>query len=87
MFIFVKDYLQDDSTIIVIYSYQVVAKSTILGYCVEYNFETYKEWLCMNGLHLYSLLNRTLMVNVLPKSSICIDALLNFVKLNCLPIV
>jgi hypothetical protein len=87
VFVFAKDYLQDDGAIIVIYSYQVVAKSTILGYCVEYNFETCKEWLCMNRLHLCSLLNKILTVNVLPKSSICIDASLNFVKLNCLPIV
>jgi hypothetical protein len=38
----------------------------------------------MNRLHLCSPLNSTLMVNALPKSSSCIDASLNCMKLNCL---
>jgi hypothetical protein len=87
VFVFAKDYLQDEGTIIVIYPFQVDAKSTILEYCVEYGFETCKEWLLMNRLHLCSPLNKTLTVNSLPKSSFCIDASLNCVKLNCLPIV
>jgi hypothetical protein len=45
VFVFAEDYLQDDCAIIVIHPYQVVSMSTILRYCVEYNFETYKEWL------------------------------------------
>jgi hypothetical protein len=45
IFVFAEDYLQDDCAIIVIHPYQVVSMSTILRYCVEYNFETYKEWL------------------------------------------
>jgi hypothetical protein len=84
VFVFAKDYLQDDSAIIVIHPFQVDAKSTILGYCVEYGFETRKEWLCMNRLHLCSPLNRTLIVSSLPKSSFCIDASLNCVVLNYL---
>jgi hypothetical protein len=47
-FVFAEDYLQDDGAMIVIHPFQVDAKSTILGYCVEYGFETCKEWLCMN---------------------------------------
>ena len=86
VFVFAKDYFQDDGPIIVIHLYQVDAKSTILEYCIEYNFETYKEWLCMNHLHLCSPLNNTLMINALPKSSSCIDASLNCMKLNCLSI-
>jgi hypothetical protein len=43
-FVFAKDYLQDDGAMIVIHPFQVDAKSTILGYCVEYGFETRKEW-------------------------------------------
>jgi hypothetical protein len=85
IFVFAEDYLQDDCAIIVIHPFQVDAKSTILGYCVEYDFETRKEWLCMNRLHLCSPLNRTLIVSSLPKSSFCIDASLNYVVLNCLP--
>jgi hypothetical protein len=87
MFVVAKDYLQDDGVIIVIYPYQVDAKSTILRYCVEYSFETRKEWLCMNRLYLCSPLYSTLTINSLPKSSFCIDASLNCVKLNCLSIV
>jgi hypothetical protein len=78
--VFVEDCLHDDGAIIVIHLFQVDAKSTILGYCVEYGFETHKEWLCMNRLHLCSPLNRTLTVSSLPKFSFCIDA-----SLNCLP--
>jgi hypothetical protein len=79
-----EDYLQDDDAIIIIHPFQVDAKSTILGYCVEYGFETHKVWLCMNRLHLCSPLNRTLTVSSLPQSSFCIDASLNCVVLNCL---
>jgi hypothetical protein len=43
VFVFVEDYLQDDGAIIVIHPLQVDAKSTILGYCVEYGFETRKD--------------------------------------------
>jgi predicted protein tyrosine phosphatase len=85
VFVFAEDYLQDDGAIIVIHPYQVASKSTILGYCVEYSFETHKEWLCMNHLHLCSLLNSTLTANALPKFSFCIDASLNSLKLNCIP--
>jgi tRNA G10 N-methylase Trm11 len=59
-FVFAEDYLQDDGAMVVIHPFQVDAKSTILGYCVEYGFETRKEWLCMNHLHLCSPLNLTL---------------------------
>jgi hypothetical protein len=85
VFVFAEDYLQDDDAIIVIHPFQVDAKSTILGYYVEYGFETRKEWLCMNRLHLCSPLNRTLTVSSLPKSSSSIDASMNCVVLNCLP--
>jgi hypothetical protein len=85
IFVFAEDYLQDDGAMIVIHPFQVDAKSTILGYCVEYGFETRKEWLCMNRLHLCSPLNRTLIVSSLPKSSFSIDASMNCVVLNCLP--
>jgi hypothetical protein len=77
--VFAEDYFQDDGAIIVIHPFQVDAKSTFLGYCVEYSFETRKEWLCMNRLHLCSPLNKTLIVNSLPKSSFFIDASLNCV--------
>jgi hypothetical protein len=87
VFVFVEDHLQDDGATIFIHPYQVDAKSTILGYCVEYDFETHKEWLCMNRLQLCSPLNKTLNVNSLPKSSSWIDASLNCIKLTCLPIV
>jgi hypothetical protein len=87
VFVFVEDYLQDGSAIIVIHPYQVDAKSTNLGYCVEYSFKTRKEWLCINRFHLCSTLNRTLTINSLSKSKFCIDASLNCAKLNCLPIV
>ena len=82
---FADDYLQDDGAMIVIHPFQVDAKSTILGHCVEYGFETCKEWLYMNNLHLCSPLNRTLNVSSLPKSSFSIDASMNCVVLNCLP--
>jgi hypothetical protein len=85
VFVFAKDYLQDDGAMIVIHPFQMDAKSTILGYCIEYGFETRKEWLCMNRLHLYSPLNRTLTVSSLPMSSFSIDASMNCVVLNCLP--
>jgi hypothetical protein len=85
VFVFAEDYFQDDGAIIVIHLFQVDAKSTILGYCVEYDFETRKKWLCMNRLHLCSPLNRTLTVSFLPQSSFCIDASLNNMVLNCLP--
>jgi hypothetical protein len=85
VFVFVEDCLHDDGAIIVIHPFEVDAKSTILGYYVEYGFETRKEWLCMNRLHLYSLLNKTLTVSSLPKSSISIDASMNCMVLNCLP--
>jgi hypothetical protein len=85
VFVFAEDYLQDDGAIMVIHPFQVGAKSTIPGYCVEYGFETRKEWLCMNRLHLCSPLNRTLIVSSLPKSSFSIDASMNCVVLNCLP--
>jgi hypothetical protein len=68
VFVFAEDYLQDDGAIIVIHPFQVDAKSTILGYCVEYGFETHKKWLCMNCLHLCLPLNITLTVNSSPKS-------------------
>jgi hypothetical protein len=84
-FVFVEDYLQDDGAMIVIHPFQVDAKSNILGYCVEYSFETRKEWLCMNRLYLCSALNRTLTVSSLPMSSFSIDASMNCVVLNCLP--
>jgi hypothetical protein len=84
IFVCAEDYLQDDDAIIIIHPFQVDAKSTILGYCVEYGFETHKVWLCMNRLHLCSPLNRTLTVSSLPQSSFCIDASLNCVVLNCL---
>jgi hypothetical protein len=87
VFVFVEDYLQDDCAIFVIHLHQVDAKSTILGYYIEYSFETHKEWLCMNHLHLCSPLNSILAVNSIPKSSFCIDVSSNFVKLYCLPIV
>jgi hypothetical protein len=83
--VFAEDYLQDDGAIIVIHPFQVDVKSTILEYCIEYDFETYKEWLCMNRLHIYSPLNRTLTISSLPKSSFSIDASMNCVVLNCLP--
>jgi hypothetical protein len=54
VFVFAKDYLQNDGAIIVIHRHHVSAKSTILGYCIEYNFETCKESLCMNCFHLCS---------------------------------
>jgi hypothetical protein len=85
VFVFAEDYLQDDGAMIVIHPFQVDAKSTILGYCVEYGFETRKEWLCMNRLHLCSPLNRTLTISSLPKSSFCIEVSLNCKVLNCLP--
>jgi hypothetical protein len=85
VFVFAENYLQDDGAMIVIHPFQVDANSTILGYCVEYGFETRKEWLCMNRLHLCSPLNRTLNVSSLPKSSFSIDASMNRVVLNCLP--
>jgi hypothetical protein len=85
VFVFTNDYLQNDGAIIVIYPFQVDAKSTILEYCVEYDFETRKEWLCMNCFHLCSPLNITSTVSSLPKSPFCIDASLNCVVLNCLP--
>jgi hypothetical protein len=85
IFVFAQDYLQDDGAMIVIHPFQVDAKSTILGYCVEYGFETRKEWLCMKRLHLCSPLKRTLTVSSLPKSSCSIDASMNCVVLNCLP--
>jgi hypothetical protein len=85
VFVFAEEYLQDDGAMIVIHPFQVDAKSTILGYCIEYGFETRKEWLCMNRLHLCSPLNRTLTVSSLPKSSCSIDASMNCVVLNCLP--
>jgi hypothetical protein len=84
VFVFAENYLQDDGAMIVIHPFQVDAKSTILGYRVEYGFETCKEWLCMNRFHLYSPLNKTLTVSSLPKSSISIDASMNCVVLNCL---
>ena len=87
IFVFVEDYLQDEGTIIIIHPFQVDAKSTILEYCIEYSFETCKEWLLMNPLHLCSPLNKTLIVNSLPKSLFCIDTSLNCVKLNYFPIV
>jgi hypothetical protein len=62
VFVFAEDYLQDDDAIIVIHPFQVDAKFTILGSCVEYSFETSKEWLYMNRLHLCSPLNKTLTV-------------------------
>jgi hypothetical protein len=43
VFVFAEDYLQDDGAMIVFHPFQVDAKSTILGYCVEYGFETRKE--------------------------------------------
>jgi hypothetical protein len=86
VFVIAEDYLQDDGAIIVIHSYQVDAKSTILEYCVEYSFETCKEWLYMNRLHFFTS-EQNLDCNSLPKYSFCIDASLNCVKLNCLPIV
>jgi hypothetical protein len=43
VFVFAEDYLQDDGAIIVIHPFQMDAKSTILGYCIEYGFETRKE--------------------------------------------
>jgi hypothetical protein len=79
VFVFVEDYLQDDGAIIVIHPFQVDAESTILGYCIEYGFETRKKWLCMNRFHLCSPLNRTLTISSLPKSSFSIDASLNCV--------
>jgi hypothetical protein len=85
VFVFAEDYLQDDGAMIVIHLFQVDAKSTILGYCVEYGFETHKEWLCMNRFHLCSPLNRTLIVSSLLKSSFSINASMNCVVLNCLP--
>jgi hypothetical protein len=84
IFVFAEDYLQDDGAMIVIHPFQVDAKSTILGYCVEYGFETRKEWLCMNRLHLCSPLSRTLTVSSLPKSSCSIDASMNCIVLNYL---
>jgi hypothetical protein len=85
VFVLAEEYLQDDSAMIVIHPFEVDAKSTILGYYVEYDFETRKEWLYMNRLHLCSPLNRTLTVSSLPKSSCSIDASMNCVVLNCLP--
>ena len=85
VFVFAEDYLQDDGAMIVIHLFEVDTKSPILGYCIEYNFETRKEWLCMNRLHLYSPLNRTLVASSLPKSSYSIDASMNYIVLNCLP--
>lgn len=84
VFVFADDYLQDDGAMIVIHPFQVDAKSTILGYCVEYDFDARKEWLCMNRLHLCSPLNKTLTVSSLPKSSVSIHASMNSVVLNCL---
>jgi hypothetical protein len=43
VFVFTEDYLQDGGSIIVIHLHQVLVKSTILEYCVEYNFETHKK--------------------------------------------
>jgi hypothetical protein len=48
MFVFEDDYLHDDGAIIVIHPYHVLAKSTILEYCIKYSFQIHKEWLCMN---------------------------------------
>jgi hypothetical protein len=43
LIIVTEDYLQDGGSIIVIHLHQVLVKSTILEYCVEYNFETHKK--------------------------------------------
>ena len=61
IFVFVEDILQNDGIIISIYSHQVSTNSNVLGYCIEYNLETCKEWQYMNRLHLCSPLNITLM--------------------------
>jgi hypothetical protein len=63
VFVFAEEYLQDDGGVIVIHPFQVDAKSTILGYSVEYGFEIRKKWLYMNRLHLCSPLNRVLTVS------------------------
>jgi hypothetical protein len=63
-----------------------VSKVHHLGYCIRYSFDTRKEWLYMNRLHLCSLLI-TLMVNSFLKPSFYIDASLNCVKLYCPSIV
>jgi hypothetical protein len=43
VFVFAEGYFQDGNAIIVIHQHQMSTKSNILGYSVDYNFDTCKE--------------------------------------------
>ncbi len=63
IFDFADNYLVDDGAIIIVHPYRQSTKANILGYGNATGFTLYKDWTCMNRLHLASPVNHLKTVN------------------------
>jgi predicted protein tyrosine phosphatase len=52
IFDFADHHIHDGGAMVVIHPYDVVVKSSVLGYAKSYGFMERKNWVCMNRLHL-----------------------------------
>jgi hypothetical protein len=69
IFDFADNHLVDDGAIIIIHPYRQSTKANILGYSKATGFTLFKDWTCMNRLHLASPVNHLKTVNFHPLSS------------------
>jgi hypothetical protein len=52
IFDFADNLIQDDGAMVIIYTYNVEAKTAVLGYAKTYRFVERKNWVWMNCFHL-----------------------------------
>ena len=57
IFDFADNHLVDDGAIIIVHPYKQSTKANILGYSKAAGFTLFKDWTCMNRLHLASPVN------------------------------
>ena len=57
IFDFADNHLVDDGAIIIVHPYRQSTKANILGYGKATGFTLFKDWTCMNRLHLASPVN------------------------------
>lgn len=57
IFDFADNHLVDDGALIIIHPYRQSTKANILGYSNAFGFSLFKDWTCMNRLHLASPVN------------------------------
>jgi hypothetical protein len=65
IFDFTDNHLVDDGAIIIVHPYRQSTKANIVGYSKATDFTLFKDWTCMNRLHLASPVNHLKTVNAL----------------------